>query len=93
MSDNTLTPTIGLEEAAKLLRCHPDTVRKMAAAGELPGTKVGRAWVFYTERLLDWLEKRCAAQQEVRQAPLGSGGSVLAEQLRRLREKRLRRRG
>lgn len=35
-----LTATIGLEEVGKLLRCSPETVRKMAKAGEIPGTKV-----------------------------------------------------
>ena len=90
-----LTPTIGLEEAGKLLRCHPDTVRRMAKAGEIPGTKVGRSWVFYTQRLLEWLDKRCAAQQQVLRSAtsLNSGGSALAQRLRRRAEERLRGRG
>jgi excisionase family DNA binding protein len=68
-----LTPTIGLDEAGKLLHCHPDTVRKMAKAGKLPGTKVGRSWVFYTDSLLEWLQARIKAG-----APhefMGDGGS------------------
>lgn len=73
-----LTPTIGLEEAGKLLRCSPDTVRKMAKAGEIPGTKVGRAWVFYTEQLLEWVAARCRAGPPQRSL---DGGSALASRL------------
>lgn len=83
-----LTPTIGIEEAGRLLRCHPDTVRKMAKAGELPGTKVGRAWVFYTERLLEWLDARCKAEKTPRSHHNLSGGSVLAARLAAQRAQR-----
>ena len=34
------------EEVAQLLRVSPETVRQLAAAGELPGRKIGRAWRF-----------------------------------------------
>lgn len=44
--------TIGLAEAAKLLRCSPSTVQQKAAAKEIPATKIGRAWVFVAEDLL-----------------------------------------
>jgi excisionase family DNA binding protein len=37
--------TLGLEEAAKLLRIHPKTLARRAASGEVPGVKEGRAWV------------------------------------------------
>jgi excisionase family DNA binding protein len=33
-------------EVAKLLRVSRETVRQLAAAGELPGRKIGRAWRF-----------------------------------------------
>lgn len=82
-----LPPTIGLEEAAKLLRCHRDTVRKMAKAWELPAAKVGRSWVFYTESLLRWLQQRCESRQPARDDPMRSPGSKLAERLRIERER------
>ncbi len=86
-----LTPTIGIEEAGKLLHCHPDTVRKMARAGEIPGAKIGRAWVFYTEQLLEWVAARCKAGT---QSPRVTGGSALAERLRvRLEQRTRERRG
>ncbi len=84
-----LTPTIGIEEAGKLLHCHPDTVRKMAHAGEIPGAKIGRAWVFYTEQLLEWVAARCKAGT---QSPRVTGGSALAERLRAQLERRARER-
>lgn len=84
-----VTPTIGLEEAGRLLRCHPDTVRKMAKAGEIPGTKVGRAWVFYTERLLEWLDARCKAQETSRRIHDQTGGSALATRLAGQRQQRV----
>ena len=85
-----LTPTIGIEEAGKLLHCHPDTVRKMAHAGEIPGAKIGRAWVFYTEQLLEWVAARCKAGTA---APRATGGSALAERLRAQLARRTRERG
>lgn len=47
--------TLDLREAAQLLRMHPEEVRRRAKAGELPGAKVGRAWVFVDLDLVDYL--------------------------------------
>lgn len=44
-----------LEEAAQLLRVDEKTVRDLAARGELPGRKLGRAWRFSRAALLDWV--------------------------------------
>lgn len=33
-----------IEEAATLLRMHPDTVRRLLREKRLPGKKVGREW-------------------------------------------------
>ena len=38
--------TANLQEAANLLKCHEQTVRKLAKSGVLNGRKIGRAWVF-----------------------------------------------
>lgn len=40
-----------LDEAAQALACDPETVRQLAAAGEIRGRKVGRAWVFTASAL------------------------------------------
>jgi excisionase family DNA binding protein len=44
--------TLSLREAATLLKIHPVTLQDKARAGEIPGAKVGRAWVFIKEDLL-----------------------------------------
>lgn len=41
--------TANLQEAAKLLHCHEQTVRKLAKSGKLAGSKIGRAWVFLVD--------------------------------------------
>jgi excisionase family DNA binding protein len=38
-------------EAAKKLRCNADTVRRLAAAGNIPARKVGRRWLFEPQQL------------------------------------------
>jgi excisionase family DNA binding protein len=40
-----------VEEAAPLLHTTPDTVRRKAAAGSIPGRKVGRRWLFDPDQL------------------------------------------
>jgi excisionase family DNA binding protein len=40
-----------LEEAAKYLKVHQQTIYKMARAGKLPGMKIGRSWRFHKDIL------------------------------------------
>jgi excisionase family DNA binding protein len=87
----SLTPTLGVVEAAALLRCHPDTVCKMAAQGEIPAAKVGRSWVFCTELLLAWLAKRCE-QPKPSSVSTWNPKNSLAARLQRRREERQRER-
>ena len=47
--------TLDLHEAAALLKLHPDTLQRRAKAGEIPGAKPGKAWVFLDEDLIAWL--------------------------------------
>jgi hypothetical protein len=52
--------TLGLNEAAALMRVHPDTARKLVKAGlGPPACKVGREWVFPAHRLLEWIDQQC----------------------------------
>ncbi|MEA2449519.1 MAG: hypothetical protein QOG63_1451 [Thermoleophilaceae bacterium] len=46
---------LALDGAADLLQVEPDVVEAMAAAGELPGRKLGDDWRFSREALLRWL--------------------------------------
>jgi excisionase family DNA binding protein len=52
--------TLTLQEAAALLKIHPVTLQDKARAGEIPGAKVGRAWVFIKADLLEHIRLRYA---------------------------------
>lgn len=51
--------TLDVHEAAALAKCHPDTMRRLMKAGEVPGCKVGRAWVVSENEFQKWLDNRC----------------------------------
>jgi excisionase family DNA binding protein len=54
----------GLKEAAAFLKIHPDTLAERARAGEIPGCKIGRAWVFMPELLSEYLRTRSTEKYE-----------------------------
>jgi excisionase family DNA binding protein len=47
---------LNAEEVAKILRIHPVTARLKAAAGEIPGKRIGNRWRFSRTRLNEWLK-------------------------------------
>ena len=51
---NTLT----LKGAAKFLHIHPVTLQEKARAGEIPGAKVGKCWVFVDVDLVQYLRSK-----------------------------------
>ena len=51
--------TLNLKEAAALLKIHPVTLQDKARAGEIPGAKIGRAWVFIEFDLLEYIRSKC----------------------------------
>jgi excisionase family DNA binding protein len=53
-----MSRTLDLDQAAKLLHLHPDTVQQRAKAGEIPAAKPGKCWVFVEEDLIDWLRSQ-----------------------------------
>ena len=53
--------TLDIDQAGAWLKCDPETVRAMAASGELPAAKVGRAWVFVDVDLIEWLRSQYRA--------------------------------
>jgi len=58
MEDQALKEKIlTLDEAAQLLRLHPEVLRRKARKGEIPAAKVGRQWRFRLQRLLEWLDE------------------------------------
>jgi len=62
--------TLTLNEAATLLKMHPQTVLQRARSGELPAAKPGKCWVFIEEDLINWIR----SQYPTRQQNVGQGG-------------------
>lgn len=44
------------EEAASLLRCKPETIRKMARAKQIPAAQINRKWLFKREDLVEYFD-------------------------------------
>jgi excisionase family DNA binding protein len=57
--------TLNVAEAALLLKVHPKTLQRLARVGDIPGCKVGRAWVFVEQLLLDTLVSKSTARVSV----------------------------
>ena len=52
--------TLNLQEAAALLKLHPTTLAAKARAGEIPGARLGKRWVFVEVDLLDYVRSQYA---------------------------------
>jgi len=50
--------TLDLNEAAGFLKMNPEVLRRKAMAGQVPGRKAGKCWVFVKEHLADWVSGR-----------------------------------
>lgn len=48
---------VGIDAIAHLLQVSPDTVRRKAKTGDLPGFKVGHVWRFFPSAVRAHLEK------------------------------------
>ena len=48
-------PLLDAIEAAALLRMHPNTLKKKARLGEIPGRHIGKYWRFRISDLNDWV--------------------------------------
>jgi excisionase family DNA binding protein len=53
--------TLTLKEAADFLNMSPEALRRMAKAGEIPGAKIGKSWVFYLPDLVAYIRSRYAS--------------------------------
>lgn len=60
--------TLDIDECAEFLKINRITASEMAAAGKLPGAKIGRAWVFLMEDLVEYLKAQVRLQQRQRMA-------------------------
>src|SRR2546422_8570855 len=56
-SQKPFEPLLDTDEAAKLLRMHPRTLRTKARIGSIPGVQVGKRWRFRASTLNRWLGK------------------------------------
>lgn len=56
--------TLTLQEAAAFLKLHPEELRRRAKAGQIPGAKVGRAWVFLQQDLADFVRSLYAQPRQ-----------------------------
>jgi excisionase family DNA binding protein len=68
----SLTDTIDADECAQLLRCTAGQVEEMARAGDIPGLKIGRGWLFVRADLLSFLAERArqeAADRRAKRSP------------------------
>ena len=55
--------TLGVTEAAALLRMSPDALMRKARAGIIPGAKVGRRWVFVHDDLIALIREQAKARE------------------------------
>ena len=79
--------TLNLSEAAAFLGAHKETIRRLAASGEIPGAKIGRGWRFLEQDLAMYMRNKystCDASWGVdigdskwhSRKKMGSGGST-----------------
>jgi len=54
---NDKEPYLDVDEAAKYLQLHSETVRRMAREKNLPAVKIGRSWRFKVSTLDEWINK------------------------------------
>jgi len=58
--------TLGVDEVAALLRAEGETVMQYARRGALPGTRIGKSWVFLREDVIAFLRSHIATDTEAR---------------------------
>nr|WP_307727931.1 helix-turn-helix domain-containing protein [Massilia terrae] len=57
-----------MDGVAALFGAEPETVAQYARTGELPGTRIGKGWIFLREDALAFLRQRIARDTAVRRA-------------------------
>jgi excisionase family DNA binding protein len=59
--------TLDINEAAEFLKVHRNTALELAERGDLIGAKIGRAWVFLEDDLVEFLRAQSRQQTRERQ--------------------------
>ena len=65
----TIEPVWNCTEAARFLRLHPKTVKRMARVGLIPGRQLGRRWFFRPSDLDAVLRSGVSSSAKARVAP------------------------
>lgn len=63
---NNSNDILGVEQAAALLRAEASTVMHFARRGDLPGTCIGKSWVFLRDDVMEFLRQQIANDTEKR---------------------------
>ena len=63
----TTQVTISADEACKLLNIHRATLYEKARAGEIPGAKIGRGWVFIEVDLIQYIREQYKVKDHERE--------------------------
>jgi excisionase family DNA binding protein len=66
ITDLSMMKTYDIIEAAEFLKVDRTTALELAGLGELPGAKIGRAWVFMESDLVDYLRDKVRRQTNQR---------------------------
>lgn len=64
--------TLNVEECASFLHVNATTVAELAGSGLLPGAKIGRAWIFLEDDLIEYVRSEVKRQQSERQRKVKS---------------------
>jgi hypothetical protein len=65
---HAIIETLDIHEVAALCRAEPDTIAQYARSGVLPGTKMGKGWVFLRDDVITFLRERIADETRQRRA-------------------------
>lgn len=79
----TTIETIGSDECAALLRCTSEQVEELARAGEIPGLKFGRGWLFVRSDLLAYLAEKARREADERRAKRQPGVTPITAKAKR----------
>jgi len=60
--------TFDIDSCAEFLNVNRTTILELAGNGELPGARIGRAWVFLKEDVIDFLRAKIREQSAERRA-------------------------
>jgi excisionase family DNA binding protein len=61
------SPAIGIEEAAEIMRCGVEVVRKVIARGELPALQLTqRHWVLLRDDVIEYIRAQALTQAQAR---------------------------